>query len=131
MKILLDHGFSPSLGERLGELGYDVASASGDGDRAHDDASVLQRAIGDRRVLVTQNASDFLPIAGANGGPGVVIASPIRYPRSPLTVDRLVFHIDALLAGPDAERVSAGGVHWLETPPGCPFLGPPSSRTSQ
>ena len=78
---------------------------------------------------MTQNVGDFLSIAGADGGPGVVIASPIRYPRSPLTVDRLVFHIDALLVGPDAEEVGAGGVHWLEAPPGCPFLGPPSSRT--
>lgn len=129
MKILLDHGLSPALGARLGELGYDVSSPASELDGSHDDAAVLGRAVSEERVLITQNAGDYLPLAGANGRPGVVIASPIRYPRSPLTIDRLVFHIDALLVGPEAEEVAAGGVHWLEAPPGCPFLGPPSSRT--
>lgn len=127
MRILLDHGFSATLAERLGELGHEVACVASRPDLASDSAA-LAAATEEERVFVTQNAGDFLPIVGARHRPGVVIASAVRYPRSPLTIDRLVFHIDALLVGPDAERVAAGGAHWLEAPPGCPFLGPPSSR---
>lgn len=128
MRLLLDHGLPTVLAERLGELGYDVAMAGGGEDVSAEDAATLARAGQDGRALVTQNIGDFLALADTANGTPIIFASPIRYPRSPLTVDRLVFHLDSLLAGPQAEAVATGGVHWLETPPGCPFLGPPSSR---
>jgi hypothetical protein len=127
MRALIDRPISARVARRLREGGTDAVSAGEREDlRGLDDEALFAAAGREGRVLVTQNLGDHLPLArraardGA-GHPGVIAASPIRYPRSPLVIDRLVLHLDALLSGADPEELARRGVTWLEAPPGCPF----------
>jgi hypothetical protein len=127
VRALLDRPIAPVVAERLRAARVDAVSAADDAALAAlDDEALFAHAGREGRVLVTQNVGDHLPLAeraareGA-GHPGLIIASPVRYPRSPLVIDRLVRDLDAVLSGHDPEELSRRAVHWLEAPPGCPF----------
>lgn len=128
MRVVVDRPIAAGVARRLRDLGHDaVAAVEEPALRGADDDALFGWAAAADRVLVTANVGDFLPLAEearvrGEAHPGVAFASPARYPRTPLAVDRLVLALDGLLAGgADPERLAERGVHWLQAPPGCPF----------
>ena len=128
MRALLDRPIAAVVAERLRGMGTDALSAADDPALAAlGDAELFAHAGLVGRVLVSQNVGDHLPLAerearrGAGAHPGLIVVSPVRYPRSPLVIDRLVRDLDAVLSGHDPRELSRRAVHWLEAPPGCPF----------
>jgi len=127
VRALLDRPIAAVVSERLRRLGNDALSAADPALAALDDAELFAHAGRAGRVLVSQNVGDHLPLAeraarqAPGRHPGLIVVSPVRYPRSPLVIDRLVRDLDAVLSGHDPQELSRRAVHWLEAPPGCPF----------
>ena len=71
MRFLLDEMYSERVAELLGERGHDAAHVRGIGLGGASDADVLARAVDDGRTLVTENASDFLPLLDQRQSAGV------------------------------------------------------------
>lgn len=63
--------YSERVAELLGERGHDVVHVRGIGLGGASDADVLARAVDDGRTLVTENASDFLPVLDHRQSAGV------------------------------------------------------------
>jgi hypothetical protein len=128
VRALLDRPIAAVVAERLRDVGTDALAAVDDPALAAlDDEGLFAHAGRVGRVLVSQNLGDHLALAERTAGeepgrhPGLIVVSPVRYPRSLLVIDRLVRDLDAVLSGHDPQELSRRGVHWLETPPGCPF----------
>jgi hypothetical protein len=128
MRLLIDRAIAPAVARRLREVGRDAVSVAELGpDTPGDDAALLELAARDGRLLVTHNAGDVLPIlAGRDDGPGAILVSAVRYPRTPLCVDRVVRALDAAHGDVGDQALERAGVHWLEPPAGCPFAPPPA-----
>lgn len=62
MRFLLDEMFGERVAELLTEKGHDALHVGGIGMGGAPDADVLERAAHDRRIVVTENAADFLPL---------------------------------------------------------------------
>ena len=60
-----------------------------------------------------------IPLQGAL--PGLLLVDRHRYPRTPLSMDKLVLALDAALAGLAGDERLPEGRRWLEPPAGCPF----------
>jgi predicted nuclease of predicted toxin-antitoxin system len=75
VKLLLDENLSPRVAETLRrEDGLDVVHVRDRGLLEADDCTVLERAYGDDRILVTCNVDDFLKLAQARElHPGVIL----------------------------------------------------------
>lgn len=109
--------FAPRIAELLRERGVDCRSVAEEPAlRALDDADVLQVAVGDGRVLVTENVGDFEVlrrerVADGEPIPMIILTSHRAFPRNRRFVGRIV---DALaLAAGERPFDSSGGVHWL------------------
>jgi hypothetical protein len=73
------------------------------GDAALSDRDVFGIAISERRVIVTENVIDFVPLhaealATSASHFGVVLTSPRTFPRTRRVIGRLVRALDRLLA---------------------------------
>ena len=119
--LLLDEMFSPRIAERLRALGVDgIAVAEDVVLSSQDDPVVLEAALADGRVLVTNNVVDFEPLRqqrAANGQPvpSLVYTSEAAFPRNRKFIGRLV---EALEHTAKNRLVHAsGGVLWLALPP--------------
>jgi hypothetical protein len=133
MRLLLDRPLPEAVATRLRAVGHDVVAAAERPELALDDAGLFRAAADEGRALVTGNVGDFLPLAEdalARGErhPGLVLAPPPRYPRTPLAVGRLVRDLDGLLGSRAPEAGLDEGIAWLEPPPGCPFHPPAGPR---
>jgi len=128
MRLLIDRAIAPVVATRLRGLRRDAVSVAELGpDAPSEDAAVLEFAAGEGRLLVTHNAADVLPLLAAREeGPGAILVSAVRYPRTPLCVDRVVRALDAAHGDVPDEVLEHAGVHWLEPPAGCPFWPPPA-----
>lgn len=84
MKLLLDVHFSDErIGDPLREVGHDVVSAEKDeGLRRLDDEPLLEWALPRRRIVVTANVKDFLPIINGRQSRGMPYAGCILVPNS-------------------------------------------------
>ncbi len=67
MKALIDENLSPSLVERLGEIGIAAVHVVHVGKSGVDDAALWQYALEQARVVITINASDFVKLAEGSG----------------------------------------------------------------
>lgn len=76
MKFLIDEMFSPAVAKHLTDLGHDAVHVRDLGLAGRADEEVLQRATTENRVVVTENAVDFVLLVGAATGAGV-ITSPV------------------------------------------------------
>lgn len=134
-RLLVDRALTPRIAERLRSHGRDVlhvgeiAGSAGLGVE-----EIWSLAAAQERVLASHNLGDLLILAGRSldgdeRHPGMVVVSPVRYPRTPLCVDRVVRDLDAAMGVDDPAAPSRPPVQWLEPAPGCPFW-PRSRRVS-
>lgn len=71
MKFLLDEMYGERVAELLCAQGHDAVHVRSIGLGGAPDADVLERAVGDGRSVVTENASDFLPLLDQRQSAGV------------------------------------------------------------
>ena len=79
MKFLIDEMFSPAVARHLTDLGHDAQHVRDLGLAGCTDDEVLHRAAVEGRVVVTENAVDFVPLLDACASaddvtPAVVLA---------------------------------------------------------
>ena len=120
MRVALDRPYPSSLARRLRDLRYDAVAVAERPDLLDmDDAALAAALAAEDRVLVTQNAADWIPLQGAL--PGLLLVDRHRYPRTPLSSDKLILALDAALGGLAGDDRLPEGRRWLEPPAGCPF----------
>jgi uncharacterized protein DUF5615 len=119
--LLLDEMFSPRIAERLRALGVDCVAVAEDVVlSSQDDPVVLEAALADGRVLVTNNVVDFEPLrqqraASDQPVPPLVYTSEAAFPRNRKFIGRIV---EALEYTAKNRLVHASGdVLWLAPPP--------------
>lgn len=121
MKLLLDEMFPPMIAERLRDQhGCDVVAISErDELRGLPDTDVFVAAQDEKRAVVTENVSDFRPIARewqAMGRThfGLVLTTNRRFPRSRArTAGRLVTALKSLLDAETGPPVASNRETWL------------------
>ncbi len=75
MKFLLDEMYSERVAELLRERGHDAVHVRAIGLGGAPDTDVLNRAVDDHRTLVTENASDFLPLLDQRQSAGLAMTT--------------------------------------------------------
>jgi predicted nuclease of predicted toxin-antitoxin system len=116
VRFLIDEMFSPDVAEQLRDAGHDAMHVSELSMQAATDGDLLTLATAQARTVVTENASDFLPLLDARIAAGmtvtpVVIALKSNLPRGSGAMSRaLATRLDAW-----AQDVSDPYhyVHWL------------------
>lgn len=93
MKFLIDEMFSQDVASLLGDEGHDAVHVAELGLRAAPDPDLLTVASAQARVVVTENAADFLPLLDARIAAGVavtpvVIALKRNLPRGAKAMSR-------------------------------------------
>jgi hypothetical protein len=120
VRVALDRPYPSALARRLRDARHDaVALAERPDLLGLDDRDLAAALAGEARALVTQNAADWIPLQHVL--PGLLLVDRHRYPRTPLSADRLVLALDAALSGLAGDARMPGGRRWLEPPAGCPF----------
>jgi uncharacterized protein with PIN domain len=117
-RLLVDEMFSVTLARRLVYLGLDCRSIADPPNLvAMSDEAIAEAALGEDRVLVTDNAFDFELIRrrrleSGESMPRLIYASDDRFPRN----KRFMAHMaEALFRAANEHRAARdGGVCWLE-----------------
>ena len=110
IRLLLDEDVRPLLAEVLRERGYDVIAAvpSGLGEAA--DSEVLQRAVDERRALLTHNVEHFVQLASDYSAKGWEHHGIIVSDQAP--IGDLLARVLRLLGRKQAEDLM-NAVEWL------------------
>ncbi|MBW3665231.1 MAG: DUF5615 family PIN-like protein [Actinobacteria bacterium] len=74
MRFLIDEMFAADVADQLRDVGHDPVHVSEVGLGAGADGDVLGFAATEGRVVVTENAADFLPLLDAQIAAGVAVA---------------------------------------------------------
>lgn len=115
MNFLLDEMYGERVAELLNDREHDALHVRSAGLGGAPDADVLARAVGDGRVLITENAADFLPLLNGRQGAGVAMTSVLVA----LTAGRGVGGADHLRLTDDIDAWAADNphpyahAHWL------------------
>ena len=106
MRFLLDEMYSPDIARALQRKGVDAVSVH---ERSQlegepDDREVLRAATRERRVLVSNNAKDLVPIVDEFGlagemHPGVLLTSDVTFPRTRDMISLMVRSLAAFATG--------------------------------
>ncbi len=72
MRFLIDEMFSPAVARHLTDLGHDARHVRDVGLAGRTDDEVFDRATAENRVVVTENAVDFVALLDAAVGAGVL-----------------------------------------------------------
>ncbi len=118
--LLLDEMFSPVIADRLVALGIDCdAVAARPALRALDDSDILDAAVAEGRIVVTNNVMDFEILrrrAEAEGRavPGLIYTSDASFPRRREFVADVAAALE--IAARDHQVAAQGGVLWLQPP---------------
>lgn len=119
MRLLLDEHFSTAIAEQLRKRGHDVMAAAASPDLRHlDDAEVLAWATAERRVVVTEDAADYLALHQQHLSRGlrhrgIVLTNPRRFPRTQAGIGRLVSALDGLLKSGPGDNSLLADLVWL------------------
>ena len=119
MRLLLDEHYSPAIAQQLRKRGHDVVSASETDELKNlEDTDLLTWSIGQRRALVSENASDFLPLhedclTRGRRHYGIVLTNPRRFPRTRAGIGRLVRALEGLLTEASTTEALRADLHWL------------------
>ena len=120
MKLLLDEHYSPRIAVQLRQRGHDVVAARerpelhGLGDHA-----LVALMAAEHRAILTEDASDFLPIVRAatvrgTDHFGLLLTSPRQFPRTIRSIGRLVSALDGFLTARPTDDALRGQAWWLE-----------------
>lgn len=100
MRLVLDEMYPSLIARELQVRGHDAVSVHERPGRGASDMDVLAFARAEGRAVVTENASDYRPlaeglIAGGESHCGLVLTSPKRWPRA--SPGGLITALDELL----------------------------------
>jgi len=115
--LLLDEMFSPTIAAELTSRGVDCRAVASDPLlRAQQDLAVLEAALGEGRVLVTNNVPDFESLrrawdAAGRTIPGLIYTHDGTFPRTKSFVSRLSGALE--IAARSLTAGHSGGVLWL------------------
>lgn len=111
MRFLVDEMFGAEVALRLARSGHEAQHVAEAGLAGAPDRDVLARAVAEDRVVVTENAADFVPLLEERSAAGlpltaVVVALKRSLPRGPGAMNRaLADGLDAWAkANPDPYR---------------------------
>jgi predicted nuclease of predicted toxin-antitoxin system len=119
VRLLLDEHYSPEIARQLRTRGHDVVAVA---ERAAlvglSDDELLRRMAQERRVIVTNNVKDFVPLAnraalGADDHYGLLLTSDRSMPRRSDAIGRFVDALDAFLQRHQGEDSYRNQVQWL------------------
>jgi len=119
LRLLLDEHFSTAIAEQLRKRGHDVIAGAALPELRHrDDAEVLTWATAQRRVVVTEDAADYLKLHEEHMSRGLrhrglVLTSSRRFPRSRAGIGQLVRALDRLLMSRPGDDSLLADVLWL------------------
>jgi hypothetical protein len=119
VRLLLDEMLGAAIAVALRERGHDVVAVVERAElRGLPDGELLERAAGEKRVVVTENAARFVPLVQQfllDGRPcaGVLITSPASLPRWSRTVVAFVRALERELLVRPGDDALAGQVAWL------------------
>jgi len=120
VRLLLDEHYASEVASALRDRGYDVIAVTERQDlRRRMDIAILVAAAEAGRVVVTEDAKDFMPI-GLRRLPsrqphwGIVLVSPHAFPRSRNGFGLLIRALDALLIDHPGDNDLVGDVIWLK-----------------
>lgn len=121
MKLLLDEHYPKEIAIQLRRAGYDVTTVSDSGRKRTRDEALLQIAAAEERVLVSNNARDFQPIARqwlASGRShfGILLTSDRSLPRHRRYAGLYVRALRPLL-DTSADDALFNQIRWLSPPP--------------
>ena len=120
MRLLLDEHYSPRIAEELRRRGHDAMAARERPElRGLTDAALFALMASEGRAILTEDASDFLPLvssAAVRGTDhfGVVFTLPRQFPRTSRAIGRLVIALDAFLVAHPADNALRRQSWWLE-----------------
>lgn len=123
MRLCLDEHYATQLAIALRELGHAVAAVNERPElRGLGDRELLAVMQAERCALLTENASDFMPIvhdlaARSENHWGVVFSSPASMPRGAGTIGVFVVALDRLLTERPAEDALLNQIWWLHSLP--------------
>jgi hypothetical protein len=115
--LLLDEMFSPAIAAELQSHGIDARAVAADPVlRALSDLEILEAALLERRVVVTNNVADFQSLrraweAAGREVPGLIHTSDQSFPRARAFFSRLAATLEVAAAAHETAR--HGGVLWL------------------
>jgi len=116
VRFLIDEMFSQNVVDRLRAAGHDAVGVRDLGLASKEDATVLGRAVLDDRVVVSENAADFVPLLDQRAAAGesltpVVVILKRNLPRGAAAMSNaLARRLDRWSkATPEPYR----HVHWL------------------
>lgn len=87
MRFLIDEMFSPAVARHLTHLGHDARHVRDLGLAGRTDDEVLDRATAEDRVVVTENAVDFVALLDAAASAGAVTAPVVLALKRTLPAD--------------------------------------------
>ncbi|MBI2755448.1 MAG: DUF5615 family PIN-like protein [Chloroflexi bacterium] len=120
MKLLLDEHYSPRIAVELRRRGHDVVAVRERTElRGLSDHALFALMAAERRAILTEDASDFLPIIRAatirgTDHFGVLLTSPRQFPRTIRSIGRLVSALDAFLTAHPTDDALQGQSWWRE-----------------
>ncbi len=119
MKLILDEHYSPRIAEQLRERGFDVIAVAEVTELPGMlDDELLRWARGMRRVLLTENVQDFMPLheqllIRGERHEGILFTSPLRFPRSTAGIGALVTALARLLEARPGDGSLESSTWWL------------------
>jgi predicted nuclease of predicted toxin-antitoxin system len=87
VRFLIDEMFSPAVARHLTDLGHDALHVRDLGLSGSTDDEVLDRAIAEDRVVVTENAVDFVALLDTATSAGLVTAPVVLALKRTLPAD--------------------------------------------
>jgi hypothetical protein len=122
VRLCLDEHYAAQIAAALRDRGHAVTAVQERLElRGLEDRELFAALQGERSALLTENASDFMPIvhelAERNEDHwGVVFSSPLSMPRGAGTIGLFVGALDLLLNERPAEDGLLNEVQWLQPP---------------
>lgn len=119
MRLLLDEHFTPALAIQLRRRGHDVSAVVEQRELvALPDDEISERAIAQRRAVVTNNVPDYVAYfqrlhAAGREHFGLLLTDDRSMPRDKRLLGRFVRALDAFLRAHPAEDALRNQLHWL------------------
>ena len=88
MRFLVDEMFPGDIAERLTAAGHNAVSVRDLGLTARPDAEVIARAVAENRVVVTENAVDFIALLDAREASGEQLVPVVNAMKRTLPASR-------------------------------------------